>query len=315
VRRAAWLCASLLSLGPLRPVRAQSSHLSDLERAVPATTGDAVAYGAAGEWRALWIVPAAAPSLRGVLVGAEKNDFGGVATVLTAARVKLGLLWQLQFAESHVSDVIDADLIAQYPDLAGLAVMARFFSIDGLHTVGRTTLSAGVREEYDELLGVRASGATARGSVHLRLGQHTAVAGVVDRAVSSGLGTPADARAPFALSQGAVTQAGLLEVNAGARVGRLREREFSETALALGARLSVKNIVSLNVNAGSGRVSDGPWIWHGAVGVGVDLASLGAYFRYNFMPEGRGATRAGAVTFTRRDPTPPDTPGVAKTRH
>ena len=73
MRPAAWLCASLLSLGALNAARAQSSHLSDLERAAPAATGDAVATGAAGEWRALWTVPAAAPSLRGVLVGLEEE--------------------------------------------------------------------------------------------------------------------------------------------------------------------------------------------------------------------------------------------------
>jgi hypothetical protein len=246
-------------------------------------------------------------------VGLEDNEFGGVTTVLAAARLKLGVLWQVQYAESHVSNVIDPELIAQYPDLAGLRVMARFVGIDGVHTMGRTTVSAGARQEYDELLGVRSSGGTARGSVRVRLGRRTAVAGVVDRAVSSGLGTPAGARAQIAFTQDAVTKAGGIELNAGARMGRLREREMSETAWALGARLSVKDIVSVNANAGSGRFGQGSWTWHAACGVGVDLASLGAHFRYGFRPEGRGTTRAVAVTYSRQEPSIPAPQGVATT--
>jgi hypothetical protein len=301
VRRTAWLYASLLSFGTLNAVRAQSSHLSDLERAAPAATGDAVATGAAGAWRAVWTVPAAAPSLRGVLVGFEQNEFGSVTTVLAAARLHLGVLWQLQFAESHVSDVIDPELIAQYPELAALRVMARFVAIDGVHTLGRTTVSAGLRQEYDELLGVRAGGVTARSSVLVRVGRGTALAGVVDRAWSSSLGTPADARAQIAVSQDAVTKVGRVQLHAGARVGRLRESEISETAFALGATLSLQDIVSLNASAGSGRLSQGPWTWRAAFGVGIALGTVGAHFRYTFRPEGRGASRAVALTYTRRD--------------
>jgi hypothetical protein len=143
-----------------------------------------VATGAAGAWRALWTVPAAAPSLRGVLVGLEQNQFGSVTTMLAAARFKVGVLWQLQFAQSQVSDVIDPELIAQYPELATLRVMARFVAIDGVQTFGRTTVSAGLRHEDDELLGVRASGVTARSSVRVPLGRRTAVAGVIDRRVA-----------------------------------------------------------------------------------------------------------------------------------
>jgi hypothetical protein len=293
------LCASLLSLGTLETAWAQSSHLSDLERAAPAASGDAVATGAAGAWRALWTVPAAAPSLRGVLVGLEQNEFGGVQTILAAARLKLGVVWQLQFAQSQVSDVIDAELIAQYPELAGLRVIARFVAIDGVHTLGRTTVSAGLRQEYDELLGVRASGVTARSSVLVRVGRGTAIAGVIDRAWSSSLGTPADARAQIAVSQDAITKAGRIQFNAGARVGRLRESEISETAFALGVRLSVRDIVSITASAGSGRLSHGPWTSRAAFGVGIELSSVGAYFRRSFRPEGRGSSRSVAVTYTR----------------
>jgi hypothetical protein len=217
----------------------------------------------------------------------------------------LGVLWQLQFAETHVSDVVDPELIAQYPELAELRVLARFVAIDGVHTFGRTTVSAGLRQEYDELLGVRASGVTTRGAVRVRLGRRTALAGVIDRAWSSSLGTPADARAQVAASQDAVTKAGRVQLNAGARVGRLRESELSETAFALGATLSVQDIVFINASAGSGRLSQGPWTWHAAFGVGIELGSVGAHFRHSFRPEGRGSSRAVAVTYTRRDPTLP----------
>jgi hypothetical protein len=303
VRRTAWLCASLLSLVTLKAVQAQSTHLSDLERAVPASTPDGVATGAAGAWRALWTVPAAAPSLRGVLVGLEQNQFGSVTTMLAAARLKVGVLWQLQFAQSQVSDVIDPELIAQYPELATLRVMARFVAIDGVQTFGRTTVSAGLRHEDDELLGVRASGVTARSSVRVRLARRTALAGVIERAVSSGLGTPADARAQIAVNQDVVTKAGPLQLGAGARVGRLRESETSTTEYALGASLSIQGIMSINASAGSGRLSQGPWTWRAALGVGIALGSVGAHFRYGFRPEGRGATQAVAVTYSRRDST------------
>jgi len=261
VRRTGWWCASLLSLGALKAVSAQSSHLSDLERAAPAATGDAVSSGAAGGWRALWTVPAAAPSLRGVLVGLEQNEFGSVTTVQAAARFDVGVLWQLQFAQSQVSDVIDPELLAQYPELAALSVMARYVAIDGVHTVGRTTVSAGLRQEYDELLGVRKSGATARSSVFVRVGRRTALASVIDRAFSSSLGAPADARAQIAVSHDVVTKAGHVQLNAGARVGRLRQSEMTETAYALGATLSVQDFVLINASAGSGRFSQGPWTW------------------------------------------------------
>ena len=315
MRTAAWLFASLLSLGALNAARAQSSHLSDLERAAPAATGDAVATGAAGDWRALWTVPAAAPSLRGVLVGLEENEFGSVTTVLASARLKVGILWQLQFAQSHVSDVIDPELIAQYPELGDLRVMARYVAIDGVHTLGRTTFSAGVRQEYDELLGVQANGLTGRGALLLRLGHHTTLAGVIDRALSSGLGTPADARVQLAVSQEALTKLGRLQLNAGGRVGRLRELEISETILALGARLSVKDILSVNTSAGTAQLSQGPWTWHAAFGVGIELGTLGAHFRYKFRPEGRGASRAVAVTYTRNERTVPDTHETSSTSH
>jgi hypothetical protein len=301
VRRTAWFCASLLSLGTLNAVRAQSTHLSDLEQATPAATGDAVASGAAGAWRALWTVPAAAPSLRGVLLGVEHNEFGSVTTVLAAARFKVGVLWQLQFAQSQVSDVIDPDLIAQYPDLAALRVVARFVAVDGVHTLGRTTVSAGLRQEYDELLGVRARGVTARSSIRVRVGRRTALAGVIDRAWSSGLGAPADARVQIAVSQDVITKAGRVQFNAGARVGRLRESEISETALALGTTLIVQDILSINTSASSERLSQGPWTWRGTLGIGVALGSLGAHFRYNLRPEGRGSSRAVAVTYSQRE--------------
>lgn len=301
MRRTAWFCASLLSLGALNAVRAQSTHLSDLEQATPAATGDAVASGAAGAWRALWTVPAAAPSLRGVLLGVEHNEFGSVTTVLAAARFKVGVLWQLQFAQSQVSDVIDPDLIAQYPDLAALRVVARFVAVDGVHTLGRTTVSAGLRQEYDELLGVRARGVTARSSIRVRVGRRTALAGVIDRAWSSGLGAPADARVQIAVSQDVITKAGRVQFNAGARVGRLRESEISETALALGTTLIVEDILSINTSAGSERLSQGPWSWRGTLGIGVALGSLGAHFRYNLRPEGRGSSRAVAVTYSQRE--------------
>lgn len=301
MRRTAWFCASLLSLGTLNAVRAQSTHLSDLEQATPAATGDAVASGAVGAWRALWTVPAAAPSLQGVLLGVEHNEFGSVTTVLAAARFKLGVLWQLQFAQSQVSDVIDPDLIAQYPDLAALRVMARFVAVDGVHTLGRTTVSAGLRQEYDELLGVRARGVTARSSIRVRVGRCTALAGVIDRAWSSGLGAPADARVQIAVSQDVITKAGRVQFNAGARVGRLRESEISETVLALGTTLIVQNILFINTSAGSERLSQGPWTWRGTLGIGVALGSLGAHFRYNFRPEGRGSSRAVAVTYSQRE--------------
>lgn len=305
MRRAVSLCASLLSLGTLKAVGAQSSHLSDLERAAPAATGDAVATGAAGAWRALWTVPAASPSLRGVLVGLEHNEFGSVTTVLAAARLYVGLLWQLQVAESHVSGVVDPELIAQYPELAGLRVMARFVAIDGVHSLGRTTVSAGLRHEYDDLLGVRASGVTARSSVLVRLDHRTAIAGVIDRAWSSSLGTPADARAQIAVSRDAATKAGRVQLNAGARVGRLRASEMSETAFALGAMLSVQDVVFINASAGSARLSQGPWTWHAAFGISIELGSVGTHFRYRLRPEGRGSSRAVAVTYTRPGPTVP----------
>ena len=303
MRRTAWLCASLLSLVTLKAVQAQSTHLSDLERAVPASTPDGVATGAAGAWRALWTVPAAAPSLRGMLVGLEQNQFGSVTTMLAAARLKVGVLWQLQFAQSQVSDVIDPELLAQYPELATLRVMARFVAIDGVQTVGRTTFSAGVRHEDDELLGTRASGVTARTSIRVGLGSRTAVAGVIDRALSSGLGTPADARVQIAINRDIVTKAGPLQLGAGARVGRLRESEFSTTEYAFGASLTIQQIMSINASAASGRFSQGPSTWRAALGVGIALGSVGAHFRYGFRPEGRGATQAVAVTYTRRDST------------
>jgi len=315
MRRAAWLCASLLTVGSVKAVRAQSSHLSDLERAAPATTGDPVATAAAGAWRAVWTVPAAAPSLRGVLVGLEQNDFGSVATVLVAARFNLGLLWQLQFAESHVGDVVDQDLIVQYPELAGLRVMARFLAVDGVHTLGRTTLSAGVRQEYDELLGVEGNGVTARGSLRFRLGNRTALAGVYDRAVSSGLGTPAPGRAQLAFYQDADFRTGHIQICAGARMGRLRESEFSETVVALGTILSIRDVVSVNATAGSGQLSEGPWMWHAAFGVGIELASIGAHFRYIFRPEGRGTTRAVAFTYSHYESTLSDSSHVSTRRH
>ena len=301
MRHAAWLCASLLSFGTLEPLWAQSSHLSDLERAAPAATGDAVATGAAGAWPALWTVPAAAPSLRGVLIGLEQNEFGSVTTVLGAARFKLGVLWQLQFAQAQVSDVIDPELLAQYPELATLGVMARFVALDGLQTLGRTTVSAGLRQEYDELLGVRTSGVTARSSVLVRVGHRTAIAGVIDRALSSSLGTPAPGRAQIAVSQDVVTKAGRVQLDAGARVGRLRESELSETEYALGATVSIQDIMSINATAGSGRLSQGPWNWRAALGVSISLGSVGAHFRYGFKPEGRGSSKSVAVTYTRRN--------------
>ena len=300
MRRTASWCASLLSLVALKAVTAQSSHLTDLERSAPAATGDAVSSGAAGTWRAVWTVPAAAPSLRGLLVGLEQNDFGSVTTLETAARFHVGIVWQLQFAQSQVSDVIDPELLAQYPELDALRVMARYIAIDGAHTLGRATVSAGLRQEYDELLGVTHSGATARSSVFVRLGRRTALASVVDRALSSGLGTPADARAQIAVSQDVVTKAGHIQLNAGARVGRLRQSEMSETAYALGATLSVQDFVFINTSAGTGRFGQGPWTWRAALGMGIELGSLGAHFRYGFRPEGRGSSKAAAVTYTQR---------------
>jgi hypothetical protein len=293
------LCASL-ALAALQGVAAQSAHLSDLERAAPAVTGDPVATGAGGGWSAAWAVPAAAPSLRGVLVGLEQNEFGSVTTVLAAARLRLGLLWQVQVAQSHVGDVIDPELIAQYPELATLRVFARTVGLDGVHTLGRTTLSAGVRHETDELLGVRASGVTTRGAALVRLGRGTAVAGVVDRGWSSSLGTAADVRAQIAISQDAATKAGRVQLNAGARAGRLRASETSETAVGFGATLTVRDVVSVNAGAGSSRLAHGPWHWSAAFRVSIELSTLGAHFRYSFRPEGRGALRAVAVTYTQR---------------
>lgn len=306
MRRIAWLCASFLSLGTLQAVSAQSSHLSDLERAAPAVTGDVVATGAADAWRALWTVPAASPSLRGVLIGLEQNEFGSVTTVSAAARLKLGVLWQLQFAQAQVSDVIDPELLAQYPELAALRAMARFVAVDGVQTFGRTTISAGLRREYDELLGVHASGLTARSSLRVRVGHRTAIAGVIDRAVSSGLGTPASGTAQIAISHDVVTKAGRIQLDAGGRTGRLRQSEISETEYALGATLSVQDMLSINAGAGSGRLSQGPWTWRATLGVSIALGSVGAYFRYGFKPEGRGSSKAVAVTYTRPDPAHPN---------
>jgi hypothetical protein len=234
-----------------------------------------------------------------VIVGLEQNEFGGVTTMLAAARLHLGVFWQLQFAQSQVSDVIDPELIAQYPELGALRVMARFVAIDGVHTLGRTTVSAGLRQEYDELLGVSASGVTARSSVRVRVGRGTTLAGVIDRAWSSSLGAPADARAQIAVSQDAVTKAGRVQLNAGARVGRLRDSEISETAFALGVTLSVHDLVSINASTGAGRLAQRPWTSRAAFGVGIELGSVGAHFRRSFRPEGRGSSQAVAVTYTR----------------
>ena len=143
---------------------------------------------------------------------------------------------------------------------------------------------------------MQANGLTARGSLLFRLGHHTTLAGVIDRALSSGLGTSADARVQLAVSREALTTLGRFQLNAGGRVGRLRELEASEPMLALGATLSVKDILSVNASAGTGQLSQGPWTWHAAFGVGIELGTLGAHFRYNFRPEGRGASRAVAVT-------------------
>jgi len=302
MRRTAWLYASFLALGAPHTVWAQSTNLTDLERAAPAATGDAVATGAASAWRALWTVPAAAPSLHGVIIGFEENEFGSVTTMLGAARFRLGVLWQLQFAQAQVSGVIDPDLLAQYPELATLRVMARFVSVDGLHTVARTTVSAGLRQEYDDLLGVHASGVTARSSVRLRVGHRTAIAGAFDRAMSSSLGTPAAGRVQIAVSQDVVTRAGRLQLDAGARLGRLRQSEISETEYAVGATLSIQDIMSINATAGSDRLSQRPGTWRAALGVSIALGSVGAHFRYGFKPDGRGASRAMAFTYTRRDP-------------
>jgi hypothetical protein len=235
-------------------------------------------------------------------MGLEQNEFGGVTTVLAATRFKVGLLWQLQFAQSQVSNVIDPDLIAQYPDLAALRVMAQFVAIDGVHTVGRTTLSAGLRQDYDELLGVRTSGGAARGSARVRLGPHTALAGVIDRAWASSLGQPAAGRMQVAASHEVITKAGRVQFNAGARVGRLREAELTETALAAGTMFTFQDVLSINAGARSERVSQGPWTWRATLGVGVALGSVGAHFRYNFRPEGRGSSKAGALTYTRDTP-------------
>ena len=94
------------------------------------------------------------------------------------------------------------------------------------------------------------------------------------------------------------------------RVGRLRESEFSETAVAVGATWSVLDVLSVYSSAGSAQLSEGPWTWRAAFGVGIELASLGTNFRYTFRPEGRGTSRAVAVSYTRRDPAHPN-PGDA----
>ena len=297
--RTAWLCASLLSFGTLTAAEAQSSHLSDLEQATPAAAGDAVASGAAGAWRALWTVPAAAPALRGMMMGLEQNEFGSVTTLLAAARLKLGVLWQLQFAQAQVSDVIDADLLAQYPELASLRVMARYVGLDGVQTFGRATVSAGMRHEYDELLGVHASGVTVRSSVRVRVGRHSAIAGVVDHALSSSLGTPSAGTVLIAASHDLITHAGRVQLDAGARVGRLRQSQISETEYAVGATWSIQEVMTINATAGSSRLSREPWTWRASLGVGIALGSVGAHFRYGFKPQGRGASRAVAVTYGR----------------
>jgi hypothetical protein len=237
-----------------------------------------------------------------VLLGLEQNEFGSVTTVLAAARLKVGLLWQLQFAQSQVSNVIDPDLIAQYPELAELRVLAQFVAIDGVHTIGRTTVSAGVRQDYDELLGVRTSGGAARASARVRVGRRTALAGVIDRAWASSLAKPAAGRMQVAVSHDVITKTGRVQFNAGGRVGRLRESELSETALAAGMMLTFQDVLSINAGARSERVSQGPWSWRATLGVGVALGSVGAHFRYNLRPEGRGSSKAGALTYTRDTP-------------
>ncbi len=165
-------------------------------------------------------------------------------------------------------------------------------------------MSAGLRHEYDELLGVSDSGVTARGAVHIRMGRHTAVASVVDRAWSSDLGTPADVRAQIAVSHDVVTTAARFQLNAGARMGRLREAEPNQIEFAFGTTLSFHDIVFINATAGSGRLAQGPWARRAAFGMGIALGSVGAHYRYGVRPEGRGSTKAFAFTYTRRNPTP-----------
>jgi len=105
-----------------------------------------------------------------------------------------------------------------------------------------------------------------------------------------------------AVSPGRGHPGGRLQLDAGARLGRLRQSEISEMEYALGATLSIQDIMSINATAGSDRLSQRPGTWRAALGVSIALDRWEPTF-------GTASSRTGGVRHalwpsrnTRRDP-------------
>ena len=280
--------------------RAQSSHLTRLETAVPALAPDPVSAVAAGGWTSAWLSPAAGRNASGVLVGLEHSGFAAVTTVFAAGRFHYGLVWQLSFAQTSVTDLFDDALLADYPELSTLRASATQIGLDAVLPLGSgPAVGLGVLYEREDFLGdaSRAWRLRASSAGPSVLGIRSAA--VWERVVFGGGRRAGVGRVRMGLARTFGARVIAVDLGAGTVLGRLWAAEPAGWQVASSVRVTVLNLLSLSASFGAERdgFGDGGWLGFAAFGVGLSLGVVAADFRHGGLTAAEAAPTAVSLRY------------------
>jgi hypothetical protein len=282
------------------PADAQSSHLTRLESAVPAIAPDQASAIATGGWVSAWLAPAAGHDVTGALAGLEHAGFAAVTTVFAAARIHLGLVWQVGFAQTRVSDLFDDALLSQYPELSTLRASATQLGLDAVLPLGgASAVGLGVLHEREEFLGdasrawrIRVSAAGPR-----LLGIRSAA--VVERMVSGGGPATAAGRLRFGVARPFGSKPVAVTVGLGAAAGKLWSAESGDWQVASSLRVTIMDLLTVSGALGAERDPFGydGWLGFDAFGVGVTFGPVGADVRRGGLGAADAAPMAVSMVY------------------
>lgn len=293
----AFVCLHVASQVSL--AQAQSTHLSALERLVPAFAAELTVAGATGGWSGAWLAPAAGGDATGVLVGVERLGFSGLTSSYAAVRVRAGAVWQVSVASITVSELFDRDLLEANPELSILQVSAQQVGVDaGISPRSGSWVSGGVRNDRDELLSVVRNHQVARVSLYQCLPLRTAGSVSVERPVGD---ESHGGRLSVSVAKRFSHRRVSGELGVGARLGRLWTVEAPSNALGASVTASLSGTLGAAFGYREER-SGAPSLVQRVFTAGVSLrvSALAAALQKTYRSESQGGTESIAILLSRR---------------
>jgi hypothetical protein len=280
------------ALGVLAGAQAQSTHLSALEKSIPAALAEPTAGAALGDVEAIWSDPTATLA-SGAFAGLYRSSYAGVNIHQFGAAFHWGPRWSATFGSTEIDDLFDSSLVADDPGFSTLRVRALTAGLDVTTQWRLLRWSFGFAYAADETLGEVSTSTVARAHVRLLpVRSDVLTVGVRFKRAIGGSIEP-NPSGEGSLDVAVARAAGFWRVNMSAAVMRGSVWRYSEIAAGAGVagRLDLWSQLSISAGLGYYTVTFGAdrRQWYRSVGVGVVMRGFAVDARVTGMELGVGS--------------------------